>query len=138
MVVFYDGECGFCKVCVALLLLWDRPRRLRPLPIQDSQAQRLLAPVPEEQRLLSAHVRTERGEVLSGADGAPELLRQLPGGRPLALLVSATMPLVRLVYRLVTGARSAIGSVLPAAWCSWAAGLIAERQRGMTPPTETL
>lgn len=138
MTVFYDGECGFCKVCVALLLLWDRRRRLKPLPIQDPEAQRLLAAVPGEERLLSAHVRTEAGEVLSGADGAPALLRQLPGGRRLALLTSATMPLARLVYRLVTGARPAIGSILPAAWCSWATGLIAERRRGMTPPTETL
>jgi predicted DCC family thiol-disulfide oxidoreductase YuxK len=138
MTVFYDGECGFCKVCVALLLLWDRRRRLRPLPIQDPEAQRLLAPVPPRERLLSAHVRTGAGEVLSGADAAPALFEQLPGGRPLAWLASATMPLVRLVYRLVTGARPAIGSILPAAWCNWATGLIAERRRGMTPPTETL
>ena len=47
----------------------------------------------------SAHVRTGAGEVLSGADGAPALLRQLRGGRPLAWLVSATMPLTRLAYR---------------------------------------
>ena len=138
MTIFYDGDCGFCKVCVALLLLWDRRQRLRPLPIQDPGAQQLLASVPEGERLLSAHVRTQRGEVLSGADGAPALLRQLPGARPLALLTVATMPLARLVYRLVTGARPAIGSILPAAWCNWATGLIAERRRGMTPPTETL
>lgn len=138
MTVFYDGECGFCKVCVTLLLLWDRSRRLRPLPIQDPEGQQLLASVPEGERLLSAHVRTEEGVVLSGADGAPALLRQLPGGRPLAALTSAVMPLTRLVYRLVTGARPAIGSILPATWCSWATGLIAERRRGTTPPTATL
>jgi predicted DCC family thiol-disulfide oxidoreductase YuxK len=138
MTVFYDGECGFCKVCVALLLLWDRSRRLRPLPIQDPEAQRLLASVPEGERLLSAHVRTEEGRVLSGADGAPALLRQLPGGRPLAVLASLAMPLARLVYRLVTWARPAIGRILPASWCGWATGLIAERRRGTTPPTATL
>ncbi len=138
MIVFYDGECGFCKVCVALLLRWDRARRLYPMPIQEPEAQRLLASVPEGERLLSAHVRTREGAILSGAAGAPALLRQLPGGRPLAALASITMPLARLVYRLVTSARPAIGSILPAAWCSRATGRIAERRRGTTPPTATL
>jgi len=137
MTVFYDGECGFCKVCVALLLLWDRSHRLRPLPIQDPEAQRLLAPVPQAERLLSAHVRTADGAVLSGAEGAPALLGQLPGGRPLSALSAAVMPVTRLTYRLVTWARPAIGSILPAAWCSWATGFIAER-RGTTPPTAAL
>jgi len=136
--VFYDGECGFCAFCVAVLLRWDRARRLYPLPIQDPRAQLLLASVPEGERLLSAHVRTREGRILSGADGAPALLRQLPGGQPLALLTAAAMPLSRLAYRLLTWARPAIGSVLPAAWRSWAAGLIAERRRGTTPPTSAL
>jgi len=138
MIVFYNGECGFCKVCVALLLGWDRSLRLYPMTIQEPEAQRLLAPIPEEERLLSAHVRTEGGAILSGAEGAPAVLRELPGGSPLAALTTIAMPLARLVYRLVTSARPAIGSILPAAWCSWAAGRIAVRRRGTTPPTATL
>lgn len=138
MTVFYDGDCGFCKLCVALLLRWDRARRLYPMPIQDPEAQALLASIPEGERLLSAHLRTASGQVLSGADAAPALLRQLPAGRPLAALAAWTMPLVRLAYRLVTWARPAIGSILPAAWCKWAAGLIAARRRGTTPPTAAL
>lgn len=138
MTVFYDAECGFCKVCVALLLQWDRRRRLYPMTIQEPEAQCLLASIPADERLLSAHVRTEGGAVLSGADGAPAVLGQLPGGRPLAALTTVAMPLARLVYRLVTAGRPAIGSIFPAAWCSWAAGRIAVRRRGTTAPTATL
>ncbi len=137
MTVFYDGECGFCKFCIALLLLWDRSHRLRPLPIQDPEAQRLLAAVPEEERLLSAHVQTVTGEILSGADGAPPLLKQLPGGRPLASLTAVSMPLSRLVYRLISSARSALGSILPAPWRSWAIDSIAQHRRQTTPSKET-
>ncbi|MDX6609419.1 MAG: DCC1-like thiol-disulfide oxidoreductase [Solirubrobacterales bacterium] len=138
MKVLYDGACGFCKVCVALLLRWDRSRRLYPLAIQDPEGQRLLAPIPEPERLRSAHVITAGGEILSGAEGAPALLRQLPAGRPLAALLAIAMPLTKLTYRLVTAARPAIGSILPAAWCRWATGLIAERRRGTRLPTAML
>jgi predicted DCC family thiol-disulfide oxidoreductase YuxK len=136
--VLYDGACGFCKVCVALLLRWDRSRRLDPIAIQDPEGQRLLAPIPEAERLRSAHAITAGGEILSGAEGAPALLRQLPAGRPLAALLAIAMPLTKLAYRFVTAARPAIGSILPAAWCRWATGLIAERRRGTTLPTATL
>lgn len=138
MTVFYDGDCGFCKLCVALLLGWDRARRLYPMPIQDPEAQALLASVPEGERLLSAHVRTRSGQVLSGADAAPALFRELRGGRPVATLATWTMPLVGLAYRLLTWARPAIGSILPAGWCEWASDRIAARRRGTTPPTAAL
>lgn len=138
MKVFYDGACGFCEVCVALLLRWNRGGHLDPIAIQNPEGQRLLAPVPAAERLDSAHVMTVDGEILSGAEGAPALLRQLPAGRPLAALLAIAMPLTRLAYRFVTAARPAIGSILPAAWCRWATGVIAERRRGTTLPTATL
>jgi len=138
MIVFYDGECGFCKVCVAVLLAWDRSRRLYPMTIQEPEGQHLLASVPEDERLDSAHVRGAGGTIFSGAVGAPHVLRQLPGGSPLATVVTIAMPLVQAAYRLVTSARPVIGSILPAAWCNWAEGRIAERRRGTTPPTSTL
>jgi predicted DCC family thiol-disulfide oxidoreductase YuxK len=136
--VFYDGACGFCKLCVALLLQWDGKHRLFPMTIQEPEAQRLLASIPAAERLSSAHVLTESGVILSGADGAPAVLSKLPGGRVPAALTTAAMPLARLAYRLVTSARPAIGSILPAAWCRWAAGRIAGRRRGTTPPTVAL
>ena len=30
LIVLYDGECGFCKVTLAMLLTWDRAKRLSP------------------------------------------------------------------------------------------------------------
>lgn len=138
MKVLYDGECGFCKVCVALLLRWDRRRRLEPIAIQESEGQRLLAPIPAPERLRSAHAIAANGVILSGARGAPAVLRQLPAGRPLAVLLEVAMPLTELLYGLVTAARPAIGSILPTAWCRWATGSIAARRRGTTLPTATL
>jgi len=85
--------------------------RLDPIAIQDPEGQRLAGADPEPERLATAHVITGAGEILSGAEGAPALLRQLPAGYPLAALVAITMPLAKLFYRLLTAARPAIGSI---------------------------
>jgi predicted DCC family thiol-disulfide oxidoreductase YuxK len=132
--VFYDGDCGFCKVSVAVLLRWDRSRRLYPMPIQEPEAQQALAPVPPDRRLLTAHVRTEEGTILSGAEGAPTVLRQLPRGARLARLAAVAMPLAKITYRLIASTRSTIGPILPASWRAWATDVIAERRRDSTPP----
>jgi len=42
-VLLYDRDCGFCRWSAAKLMAWDRGRRLLPVPIQDPQADRLLA-----------------------------------------------------------------------------------------------
>src|SRR5262245_35081158 len=108
--ILYDGACSFCKVCVALLLVWDRSRRLNPVAIQDADGQAALSSIPAEDRLRSAHVVTSDRRVVSGADGAPIMFRRLPGGSPLAALLSMGMPVARLGYRLLTLARPTLGS----------------------------
>ena len=40
LIVLYDGECGFCKVMLAVLLSWDKAKRLRPVPIQSERGAR--------------------------------------------------------------------------------------------------
>lgn len=135
MKVLYDGECGFCSFCLALLLRLDWRRRLRPITIQEAEGQRLLGPVPESERLLRAHVVTSDGTVLSGAEAMPAICRQLPRGRRLAALLASTMPLTRLLYGLLTSVRSMLGSMLPPCWGRWALNVIADRRRGTTPPT---
>lgn len=133
--ILYDDDCGFCKVCVALLLHWDRSQHLYPVAIQDQSGQLLLASIPKTERLRFAHLVTARGAVLSGADAGPVLFRELPGGIPLARLLAGSKPLTRLAYGFLTKLRPLIGSMLPAAWCARAARLIAERRRGTIPPT---
>lgn len=136
--VLYDGACGFCRFCLALLLVWDRSKLLNPIAIQAPEGQRALESVEMEQRLRSAHVVTANGTVLSGANGAPPMFRRLPGGYPIAAVVAVAMPVSRLAYRLLTLARPTLGSILPARWCSWATDVIHERQRETTPPTARL
>jgi predicted DCC family thiol-disulfide oxidoreductase YuxK len=135
LTVLYDGECRFCRLCVALLLKWDRLRRLYPVAITEPEGRCLLISIPESERLRKAHVVTIDGAILSGAEGAPTLFFQLPGGRPLASISAFCMPLTRGIYGFLVAVRPAVSSVLPDAWCTWAANLIAERHRGNTPPT---
>src|SRR4029077_19890649 len=135
MAVLYDGGCRFCRFCLALLLLWDRPRRLYPVAIESPLGQRLLAPMAPADRLRSAHVVTAGGTLLSGAEAAPALLRELRIGTPLARLAAALMPLTAAAYCVVARSRGVVASRLPEAWCAKADRLIADRRRGITPPT---
>lgn len=135
LTVLYDGECGFCKACMGLLLSWDRHRRLHPVAIQSSEGQSLLSSLTEAERLESAHVVTVSGELISGASAAPTLLRELPGGGGLAWLSAAAMPVVRAAYRVVTKSRSLLGRFVSKGCAARAEKRISERRRGTIPPT---
>jgi len=45
--ILYDPDCGFCRVCIAALLRWDRQRRLRPVSLTSPEADTLLARIPD-------------------------------------------------------------------------------------------
>ena len=85
-IVLYDLDCGFCRWALAKVLAWDRTGRLRPVPIQSGEGQRLLGGVPEDERLASWHLVTADGELSSAGAAVPPLLRLLPRGAPLASL----------------------------------------------------
>src|SRR5207245_9789881 len=42
-VILYDQDCGFCKWSLDKILAWDRSKRLRAVPIQSDEGERLLA-----------------------------------------------------------------------------------------------
>lgn len=134
-IVLYDGACGFCRACLAVVLRWDRERRLHPIEIQSADGDRLLADVAPADRLRSAHLITPNGVVLSGARAAPALFRELRFGTPLAVLCAVAMPLVAAAYYVLTRVRGPVGRRLPSAWCARADRLIANRRRGIVPPT---
>jgi len=79
--ILYDSDCGFCKLSVHAILRLDRDQRLRAVSIQSEEGQRLLTEVPVDQRLLSAHLVTPGGTVLSGGAAGETLARLLPGGQ---------------------------------------------------------
>ena len=107
--VLYDAECGFCRWSVAALLRLDSRGLLVPVAIQSVQGQDLLAGVPEDLRLASAHCCTPGVKVLSGGDAAGPIAERLPGGSPVAWVAARAPGLMRFGYGAVASRRSSFG-----------------------------
>jgi predicted DCC family thiol-disulfide oxidoreductase YuxK len=105
-VVLYDQHCGFCKWSLEKILAWDRSKRLRPVPIQSEEGERLLAGVDPEVRLDSWHLVSSDGKLFSAGAAAEPLARILPWGRPLAAVFGAFPGLTERAYRYVAGHRN--------------------------------
>lgn len=112
--VIYDPDCGFCRVCVAVILRWDRHARLRAVPGEELDSWQLVLP---------------DGTVRSAGDAFPPLFRLLPGGAPLARLSERLPGASNRGYRWVADRRSAFGRLLPGAARSWADHVISESAR---------
>jgi predicted DCC family thiol-disulfide oxidoreductase YuxK len=108
-VLLYDADCGLCKWTAAIVLAWDRGRRLRPLALQDPEADRLLGGMDEDAKMSSWHLVGADGEVRSAGAAFPPLFRLLPGGRPLAVLSARAPVLSERTYRAVADRRDALG-----------------------------
>jgi predicted DCC family thiol-disulfide oxidoreductase YuxK len=124
--ILYDPDCGFCRVCVAALLRWDRRARLRPVSLTSPEADRLLAGMPEDERMGSWHLVMPDGGVRSAGAAFPPLLRLLPAGVPLARLTDRFPDASNRAYRWVADHRTAFGKPLPAAARRWADRVISE------------
>jgi predicted DCC family thiol-disulfide oxidoreductase YuxK len=105
-VVLYDQDCGFCKWSLEKILAWDRSKRLRAVPIQSEDGERLLAVVDPEVRLDSWHLVSDEGKLFSGGAVAEPLARILPWGRPLAAVFGAFPGLTEGAYRYIAGHRN--------------------------------
>jgi predicted DCC family thiol-disulfide oxidoreductase YuxK len=110
--VLYDADCGFCRWSLAKLLAWDRRRRLRPVPLQASEARDLLPGMGEEERMASWHLVESDGSVWSAGAAFEPALRLLPGGRPLAAIAARLPRLSERGYRWVADHRGALGRLL--------------------------
>ena len=100
-VVLYDRDCGFCKWSLGKILAWDRPRRLRAVPIQSPEGERLLAGIDSNRRLDSWHFVDSDGTLHSAGAAAEPLARVLPGGRPLAAIFGTFPGVTDRAYRYV-------------------------------------
>jgi predicted DCC family thiol-disulfide oxidoreductase YuxK len=129
-VALYDSDCGFCRVSLALILAWDRRRRLRPLALQEPEAAWLLPGMDEEERMSSWHLALPDGRVRSAGAAFEPMLRELPGGAPLAALAGRFPDAVERGYRWVTDRRSTFGHALPEALKRRADEMIASRTVG--------
>lgn len=83
-VLFYDGECRFCRAMASVIAALDRRKRFAYLPFQDALADELLASVPPAERPESIHLVFADGEVVSAGDALAEMSRVLPLGGALA------------------------------------------------------
>jgi predicted DCC family thiol-disulfide oxidoreductase YuxK len=104
-IVLYDDDCAFCKWSLDKVLAWDRRRALRPVAIQSDEGARLLAGVPQSERLNSWHLALPSGEVHSAGAAAAPLAEMLPGGRPLAFLFRTFPRITDRAYRYVADHR---------------------------------
>jgi predicted DCC family thiol-disulfide oxidoreductase YuxK len=129
-VVLYDAECGFCKWSLAKLLAWDRRRLLRPVALQDAEADLLLAGMDEEQRMASWHLVSPDGRVYSGGSAVAPLGRLLPAGRSLAALAEAAPALTARLYDWTARNRGRLGRPLPRVAVRRAEDRITERGSG--------
>ena len=99
-----------------------------PLALQTPDAEALLPGMDETTRMASFHLVDAGGTVHSAGRALTELLRLLPGGRPLAALAGAVQPFTDAVYRLVAGNRTRLGPLIPERVKARADAAIARRQ----------
>jgi predicted DCC family thiol-disulfide oxidoreductase YuxK len=104
-VLLFDSRCGFCRRSVSRILRWDRHGRLRPVALQDPEADELLGGMDEERKMASWHLVAPDGTVYSAGAAFPPLLRLLPGGRPLAALTAAFPSLTERAYQHIARTR---------------------------------
>jgi len=112
LLVFYDEDCGYCRWSVAQLLRLDRDRRLRLHAIQSPLGQRLLADVPEDLRLESAHLIDGEGKLFSGGEAAAPIAAALPRLAPTAPLLRRLSRPVNASYNLIAANRVRIGRLV--------------------------
>jgi predicted DCC family thiol-disulfide oxidoreductase YuxK len=127
LIVLYDGDCGFCEVVLAMLLTWDRAKRVDPVSIQSERGEDLLIDMEREDRLKSWHLVDTQGRLHSGGAGIPVIFNALPGGALSASAVSRFPTATSRTYDWVASHRVLLGRLLKARPRAWAARVIAER-----------
>ena len=112
LVILYDGQCAFCRVCARVLRRLDRGDRLDLLDFNSRDADPLLAPVPEAKRRTALHVAEANGTIHSAGPALRQALAAALGpsaGQLLAIAVVAR--LVDSAYRAVAARRHRLGWV---------------------------
>jgi predicted DCC family thiol-disulfide oxidoreductase YuxK len=125
--ILYDADCRFCRWSLGWVLRWDRAERLRPVALQDPEAESLLAEMPEARRRASWHLVDRAGCVRSAGAAALALLDLLPAGRGPGMLFARFPGVAERSYQLVARHRSHLSRWILGRSISRADKLIAER-----------
>jgi predicted DCC family thiol-disulfide oxidoreductase YuxK len=96
------------------VLRLDRRHSLRPVALQDPEADLLLSGMPVDERMASWHLVGDDGRVYSGGEAFAPLLRMIPGAGPAARALEAAPAAPDVGYRAVAGRRSFFGRLIPA------------------------
>jgi predicted DCC family thiol-disulfide oxidoreductase YuxK len=80
-VLFYDGECPFCRAATHAILRADTGRRLRTAPLDSPEADGTLGHLPRRERYGSFHLAVG-GRLWSGGAAMGPLLELLGPLRP--------------------------------------------------------
>ena len=112
-ILLYDGSCGFCRRCVALLVRLDPERRVARVDMTSPRAEPMLSTISPTRRQQSMHVIRPDGRVLHAGVALRAVLCQV---QPDASWRSVGYwPLVGLLidraYDLVASLRSPLGRV---------------------------
>ena len=117
--LFYDGDCGFCRSCVAWLQAKDRTGKLHAVPYQDAPDPPLIPPL-RAQAKHSVLTIGPSGDVRTAGRAVLAALHDVGWMTPL-VKVASLPPLIWLVeigYRIVAGNRSRISRVLTRGRCA--------------------
>jgi len=117
-VVLFDEDCGFCRWAAGKLLAWDRRRRLRPVALQDPEAEQLLTGLDRDQQMASWHLVAPDGRVRSAGRAVAPLLRLLPAGTPLAVVAESFPKTTDRLYDWISRHRERLGSLLGQQRCA--------------------
>lgn len=130
-IVLYDGDCGFCKWLLAMLLRFDRAGRLRPVALQRPEAEALLAGLDPAEWMVSMHLVSPDGTRTSAGEAVPLLLGLLSGGRLPAAVFARFPRATSAGYRWVATHRIGISRFVPRRWKRRAAERVRERELEM-------
>ncbi len=111
--VLYDRDCGFCRWTLAALLDLDRAHRLRPVALQDPEADLLLRGMPAGPKYASAHLVTADGQIYSGGLAVAPILELLPHGTSFARVARLVPGPLRQGYDWVARHRTLLSRPVP-------------------------
>lgn len=117
-VVLFDEDCGFCRWAAGKLLAWDRRGRLRPVALQDPEAEQLLAGMDRGRQIASWHLVDLDGRIRSAGRAVAPLLRLLPAGTPLAVVAESFPKTTDRFYDWISRHRERLGSLLGQQRCA--------------------
>jgi predicted DCC family thiol-disulfide oxidoreductase YuxK len=110
-VLLWDGDCGFCRWCVARVLRADGDRRLRPVTLQSEEGERLTAHMGRDVAMASWHLAMPDGRLLSGGAAFAGLGELVPAFGPLGAAARRFPGPVDRLYRFGAGHRDRFGAV---------------------------